>query len=53
MGIIEGISTLVGALTPICDECGITLCWDISLDEYLEKQEFWDNWCCDECSSVD
>lgn len=35
--------------TPICNLCGVTLCWDISEEEYLELLDFWDAWCCKEC----
>lgn len=49
MGVIEVHSTLPGGLTPICNECGIALCWDISKCDYYSRQEFWDNWECKEC----
>lgn len=35
--------------TPICDRCGIVLCWDISEYEYEEDQDFWENWTCKHC----
>lgn len=35
--------------TPICNDCGIALCWDISPEEYEEKPGFWDEWRCKEC----
>lgn len=40
----------LGVLTPICEVCGVRLCWDISEPEYNERPEFWDNWCCQECA---
>jgi hypothetical protein len=35
---------------PICDDCGIALCYDINKFEYLDHKEFWDNWVCDRCN---
>lgn len=49
MGVHIHGGTLVGALTPICNECCIALCWDISEEEYEERKLFWDAWTCDEC----
>ncbi|AJF08205.1 hypothetical protein [Geoalkalibacter subterraneus] len=43
-------STLLGGYTPVCSECGVHLCWDISWDEYREAQKFWDNWRCRDCN---
>lgn len=34
---------------PICSDCGVALCWSISLREYAERQEFWDRWRCEAC----
>jgi len=45
--------TAPGALTPICNECAISLCWDVGLDEYEEDREFWDRWTCQECREAD
>lgn len=50
MGVTLVNSTLDGGVTPICEDCGIMLCYDISLDEYLEAKEFWDKWRCSECN---
>lgn len=36
--------------TPVCNECGIALCWDISDIQYKEEKEFWDKWCCKDCN---
>lgn len=43
-------STIDGGLTPICNNCGVSLCWDISQLEYEEEKEFWDNWECKDCN---
>jgi hypothetical protein len=49
MGVITTNSTMMGAVTPICNECGIVLCWDISLEDYATQKDFWDNWRCKLC----
>lgn len=49
MGIHTSPSTVAGGVTPICNECGVSLCWDISRTEYLEAKAFWDDWTCQEC----
>lgn len=43
-------STIIGGYTPVCSECGIALCWDISEQEYEDEQEFWDAWKCSACN---
>jgi hypothetical protein len=50
MGVHITNGTLDGGLTPICNDCGISLCWDISECEYEEVKEFWDNWKCRNCN---
>jgi len=50
MGVHTTASTTLGALTPICCECGIALCWDISIEEYAEAKAFWDAWICEDCN---
>jgi hypothetical protein len=50
MGVFVGPSTLDGGVTPICNSCGIALCWDISDGEYEEAKAFWDKWKCKECN---
>jgi hypothetical protein len=35
--------------TPVCNDCGVHLCWDISSIEYNERVEFWENWRCKDC----
>ena len=37
-------------VTPTCNECGVSLCWDISLLEYVEDYEFWESWTCRDCN---
>lgn len=49
MGIIKS-SQFSEGYTPICEECGLTLCWDISEDDYLEYKPFWDTWRCKYCN---
>ena len=48
MGVIPGC---LGGLTPICDRCGIKLCWEIVPEtEYEPNKKFWDNWECENCN---
>ncbi len=42
--------TMPGALTPICNQCGISLCFDIGQHEYEEAKPFWDEWICQDCN---
>lgn len=49
MGVHKARSTLAGGVTPICNGCGVSLCWDISDEDYAERPEFWDNWRCRTC----
>ena len=44
------ISSQIDGYTPVCGDCGIALCWDISESEYQDKKDFWDNWQCDICN---
>jgi hypothetical protein len=39
-----------GCLKPICNDCGVALCWDVSIYEYEEAEKFWDNWRCKDCN---
>jgi hypothetical protein len=39
-----------GALTPICESCGISLCWDIEEKEALSNEDFWNQWVCQDCN---
>lgn len=49
MGVTMHGGTQTGAVTPTCNDCGISLCWDIARIEYLEAKAFWDAWRCQEC----
>ena len=42
--------TMAGAVTPICNDCGISLCWDISDEDYEQARAFWDEWICQDCN---
>jgi hypothetical protein len=53
MGVHRHRGTPMGALTPICNDCGISLCWDIAEEEYDEAREFWDRWVCQDCREHD
>jgi hypothetical protein len=44
------IPSKLDGYTPVCSDCGIALCWDISEAEYQDKRQFWDNWQCDICN---
>lgn len=50
MGVIVLPSTLDGGFTPICNSCGVALCWDLSDFDYQENKSFWDNWVCKDCN---
>jgi hypothetical protein len=50
MGVHVHRGTMVGALTPICNACNISLCWDIGEDQYEQDKQFWDNWTCQDCN---
>ena len=50
MGVSTFASTLPGGVTPVCNHCGVALCWDISVYEYDESQQFWDDWICRDCN---
>ena len=52
MGVHIHGGTMSGALTPICDCCGISLCWDIDRTTYLEAKPFWDDWRCQDCAGT-
>lgn len=51
MAVMESTHFPGEAKTPICSGCNISLCWDISNDEYERYKDFWDNWECKECNS--
>ena len=50
MGVHVHPGTLPGSVTPICNDCGVALCWDISDEEYQEAKTFWDAWICQDCN---
>ena len=50
MGVTITPSTMPNSWTPICNDCGIALCYDISDDEYQRMKNFWENWRCKECN---
>lgn len=50
MGVTRTPSTLPGGLTPVCNTCGIHLCWAIGEHEYEEQKGFWDTWRCESCN---
>lgn len=50
MGVTVSNGTMPGGVTPICNSCGISLCWDITDNEYLEDKSFWDSWKCEDCN---
>jgi len=50
MGVQVSGGTLPGGVTPVCNSCGVALCWDISEGEYAQDQAFWDAWRCKECN---
>lgn len=50
MGVHVHHGTMPEGKTPICNECGVSLCFDISDDEYSLNQTFWDNWICRDCN---
>ena len=50
MGLHTHRGTMQGALTPICESCGVSLCWDIEESEAIEYEEFWNQWVCQDCN---
>lgn len=50
MGVHVHGGTMPGGVTPICNDCGIALCWDISTEEYDSAKAFWDAWVCADCN---
>ena len=34
---------------PICNDCGICLCFSISQEEYKRTKDFWEQWRCVYC----
>lgn len=50
MGVGLLVSTMPGAVTPMCNECGVALCWDVEESEYKQEKDFWDAWKCEVCN---
>ena len=50
MGLHTHGGTMEGALTPICEACGVSLCWDIEENEALADEAFWNQWKCQDCN---
>lgn len=50
MGIHTHKSTMPGGMTPICNDCGISLCWDVDESEAETNAEFWNQWVCRDCN---
>lgn len=50
MGVHIHNGTMPGALTPVCNMCGVSLCWDIGEQQYHEEKQFWDEWVCRDCN---
>lgn len=50
MGVHVHRGTLAGGVTPICNDCMVSLCWDISEQQYDDDREFWDAWICRDCN---
>lgn len=50
MGVAVFSGTLQGGVTPVCNDCGMRLDWDISEGEYAQDRAFWDAWRCRECN---
>jgi hypothetical protein len=47
MAVIQEID---GGFKPICNSCGIALCYSLSEEEYYRVKAFWDKWECDQCN---
>jgi hypothetical protein len=39
-----------GALTPICESCNVSLCWDVEEEEGMADEDFWNQWKCQDCN---
>lgn len=50
MGVAVFSGTLQGGVTPVCNDCGMRLDWDISEGEYAQDRAFWDAWRCRDCN---
>ncbi|CAL9981224.1 hypothetical protein VPHD479_0239 [Vibrio phage D479] len=47
------VSNVPGGMTPVCNDCGVHLCWDIADMDYIMEFHFWENWTCRDCSQDD
>lgn len=45
-------STMEGALTMCCSECGVSLGYDVEVGEYVDRFEELESWCCPDCRKV-
>lgn len=50
MGLHKHGSTMDGALTPICESCGVSLCWDVEEIQAIADMDFWNQWKCQDCN---
>jgi len=51
MGVSRFASTMSGALTPVCNNCGVALEFDVAEEEYEQNPKYWDSWVCPDCVS--
>lgn len=51
MGVSIFNSTLPGAVTVVCSDCGVSLGLDISEEEYNRSKHYWDIFICPECQT--
>lgn len=45
-----GLIPKIDGHTPICESCGVCLCWNISDIEANEDRDFWEQWRCEDCN---
>lgn len=50
MGLTRYRGTMSGGYTPVCNDCGVHLCWDISEEEAAAERGFWEAWLCETCN---
>lgn len=50
MGVGIHGGTMQGAVTPMRNNCGTALCWDLAEEEYEQAKVFWDEWICQDCN---
>jgi len=43
------IPAVLGGYQPVCDMCGICLCYEVEPENYELHRNFWDNWKCEVC----